>query len=181
MELHAIQRQPMKWSWFIVPATIPKDNLQNPKSTTRASKLIVEVWTVLGSYSKNRCQKMYRLVPKAQPNSPGKCTRKYEPGNGDGGTQLCKPLPKNGNGTPAQERQLTKVGGQNGNIKCSETQVLNKTQEKTIRFSTPPTICSLHEIVRLPFKISKKFSPLEIVWFLRWMDFPTSIECCKGA
>ena len=58
---------------------------------------------------------------------------------------------------------------------------LNKTQEKTTHFSTPPTICSLHEVVRLPVKISKKFSPLEIAWFLRWTDFPTSIKCCKGA
>ena len=95
--------------------TIPKDNLlRNQESRAKASKLILEVWTVLNwqLYSKNRYRKVYRLVPKAQPNSTVKYTYKYEPGNGDGRTQLQETFAKIGNGIPAQERHLRKESGQ---------------------------------------------------------------------
>ena len=55
--------------------------------------------------------------------------------------------------TCARKRHLRKVGRQNGNTKCTETEVLNKNQEKNTQFSSPPTICWLHKVLRLPLKI----------------------------
>ena len=76
------------------------------------------------------------------------------------GEHSCtKPLQKNGNGIPAQERHLGKVRWQNGNTKCSETHVLNKNKENT-QFPSPPTICWLHEVLRLPLKYCQEFFPI---------------------
>ena len=49
---------------------------------------------------------------------------------------------------------------QNGNTKCSETQVLNKKQSKITHFSRPPTIWWLHEVLRLPVKNSQEILPI---------------------
>ena len=62
--------------------------------------------------------------------------------------------------------------GQNGNRNCSETQVLNKNAKKKSQIPSPPTICFLHEVLRLPLKYCSKFSPIVNSMILSLNCFP---------
>ena len=69
-----------------------------------------------------------------QPNSTVKYTCIYEPGNGDGRTQLQQTFAKKRQWHTCARKTPEKRERQNGNRNCSETQVLNKNAKKRVKF-----------------------------------------------